>query len=228
MLVFGRDGGGQYTPGSARGSGHPELNLPEDIVEALVAQLTALRAGAGPQMRLIVDLNFNYKPEGFPAPRQEARAVRADVAGDGPLRRPKALGLIRASTATPIGSLETILGRRALKPYLDQHGVDVAIIDPQYNGVVEAVRMAAMADAYEVNVASHNFSGPLSAVISSHFAAVVPNFRIMELDVDEVPWKPKLLTNPYGIENGAFVPPAGPGWGTEIDEAVLRAHPAKM
>jgi galactonate dehydratase len=104
----------------------------------------------------------------------------------------------------------------------------VAIIDPQYNGVPEALRMAAMADAYEVNVASHNFSGPLSAVIAAHFAAVVPNFRIMELDVDEVPWKPKLLTRPYAIENGAFVLPAGPGWGTDVDEEMLRAHPAKV
>ena len=73
--------------------------------------------------------------------------------------------------------------------------------------------MAAMADAYEINVASHNFSGPLSAVISSHFAAVVPNFHIMELDIDEVPWKPKLLTRPYKVENGAFVPPSRPRLG---------------
>ena len=50
----------------------------------------------------------------------------------------------------------------------------------------------------------------------------------MELDVDEVPWKPKLLTRPPVIENGAFVPPPGPGWGTDIDEEMLRAHPAKM
>ena len=178
-------------------------------------------------MRLIVDLNFNYKPEGL---RRLAKKL-------GPfelmwlemdLYEPKALSLIRQSTTTPIGSLETILGRRALKSYLDHHCVDVAIIDPQYNGVPEALRMAAMADAYEVNVASHNFSGPLSAVISAHFAAVVPNFRIMELDVDEVPWKPKLLTHPSTIENGTFVVPTGPGWGTDIDEAVLRAHPAKM
>ena len=28
-LVFDERGGGQYTPGSARGDGHPELNLPE-------------------------------------------------------------------------------------------------------------------------------------------------------------------------------------------------------
>ena len=227
VLVFDAQGGGQYTPGSARGEGHPALNLPEPIVDALIAQLTALREGAGPQVRLIVDLNFNYKPEGF---RRLARKVEPFELMwlEMDLYEPKALGLIRQSTATPIGSLETILGRRALKPYLEEHCVDVAIIDPQYNGVVEALRMAAMADAYEVNVASHNFSGPLSAVISAHFASVVPNFRIMEFDVDEVPWKPKLLTHPPVIENGTFLPPGGPGWGTEIDEEVLRAHPVKM
>ena len=227
VLVFDAQGGAQYTPGSARGEGHPELNLPESIVEALVAQLTALRAGAGPQVRLIVDLNFNYKPEGF---RRLAKKLEPFELMwlEMDLYEPTALSLIRASTTTPIGSLETILGRRALRPYLDQHCVDVAIIDPQYNGVPEALRMAAMADAYEVNVASHNFSGPLSAVISAHFASVVPNFRIMEFDVDEVPWKRKLLTHPPTIENGAFVLPTGPGWGTDIDEAMLRAHPAKM
>ena len=227
VLVFDDRGGGQYTPGSARGDGHPELNLPEHIVEALIAQLTALRRGAGPQVRLIVDLNFNYKPEGF---RRLAKKLEPFELMwlEMDLYEPKALSLIRQSTTTPIGSLETILGRRALKSYLDHHCVDVAIIDPQYNGVPEALRMAAMADAYEVNIASHNFSGPLSAVISAHFASVVPNFRIMEFDVDEVPWKPKLLTNPPTIANGMFVLPAGPGWGTDIDETVLRAHPAKM
>jgi galactonate dehydratase len=51
---------------------------------------------------------------------------------------------------------------------------------------------------------------------------------LMELDVDEVPWKRRLLTRPYAIENGEFVLATGPGWGTEIDEDVLRAHPAKM
>ena len=227
VLVFDARGGRQYTPGSARGEGHPELNLPEEILAALVDHLTALRQGGGPAMRLLVDLNFNYKPEGL---RRLARKLEPFELMwlEMDLYEPKALSLIRQSTTTPIGSLETILGRRALKPYLEAHCVDVAIIDPQYNGVPEALRMAAMADAYEVNVASHNFSGPLSAVISAQFASVVPNFRIMELDVDEVPWKAKLLTNPPKIENGMFTPPPGPGWGTDIDEAVLRAHPAKM
>ena len=87
--------------------------------------------------------------------------------------------------------------------------------------------MAALCDAYEVNVASHYFSGPLSAIICAHFAAVIPNLRISEYDVDEVPWKPKLLTHPPVIENGHFVVPSGPGWGTEVNEDELRAHAPK-
>jgi len=141
---------------------------------------------------------------------------------------PKALSLIRQSTTTPIGSLETILGRRNLKPYLENYSVDVAIIDAQWNGLLEATRMAAMADAYEVNVASHNFNGPLANIMSAHFCAAIPNFRIMEFDADEVPWKAKLLTKPYVIENGEFLLPIGPGWGTAVNEAIIRAHPAKM
>src|SRR5215470_12739278 len=196
LLLFDAKGGRQFAPGmSGSGRGHPELNLDDDILDALVAQLSALREGGGSGLRLLLDLNFNYKPEGL---RRIAKA------------------------------LETILGRRSLKPYLESHSVDVAIIDAQWNGLTESVKMAAMADAYEVNVASHNFNGPLANIMSAHFCAAIPNFRIMEFDVDEVPWKSKLLTNPYVIENGELVLPKGPGWGTTVNEAVIGAHPPKI
>jgi L-alanine-DL-glutamate epimerase-like enolase superfamily enzyme len=116
----------------------------------------------------------------------------------------------------------------ACLPYFEHHAVDVAIIDPQWNGLTESMRMAAMADAYDVNVASHNFNGPLANVMGAHFCAAVPNFRIMEFDADEVPWKAQLITNPYVIEDGEMLLPTGAGWGTEVNEAVVRAHPARM
>jgi L-alanine-DL-glutamate epimerase-like enolase superfamily enzyme len=228
LLLFDGKGGRMFAPGmTGVGRGHPELNLTDDILDALIAQLTALRQGAGPGVRLLVDLNFNYKPEGL---RRIARAVEPFnlLWLEMDMHDAKALSLIRQSTTTPIGSLETILGRRSLRPYLENYSIDVAIIDAQWNGLVESVKMAAMADAYEVNVASHNFNGPLANIMSAHFCAAIPNFRIMEFDADEVPWKTKLLTNPYVIENGDLLLPTGPGWGTVVNEAVIRAHPAKM
>ncbi len=223
VLIFDKDGARLHGPGTGRGPGFPALNIDADVIRAIVVQLEALRDGAGPLMRLAVDLNFHYKPEGL---RQIAKKVEPfDLMWlEMDLYEPRALSLIRQSTKTPIGSLEAVLGGRSFRNYLDHKAVDVAIIDVQWNGMPEALRMASMADAFEVNVAAHNSSGPLSTVISGHFCAVVPNLRMMEIDMDEVPWRPKLLTNPYRLENGEFILPSGPGWGTDIDEDVARAH----
>ena len=228
ILLFDANGARRaYAVGSSRGVSHPDLNFGDEIVVALVDQLTALRDGAGPGVRLIVDLNFDYKTEGF---RRLARKLEPfDLLWlEMDNFDARALSFIRQSTTTPIGSLEAILGRRNLKPFLEQGAVDVAIIDVQYNGILESMRMAAMADAYEINVASHGFAGPLTSVISAHFCAAIANFRIMECDIDEVPWRSQLLTRPYRIENGEMLLPEGPGWGTEVDESILAAHTAKM
>jgi galactonate dehydratase len=119
VLLFDAKGGRQFAPGMlGAGAGHPELNLGDEVLAALIDQLAALREGAGKGVRLLLDLNFNYKPEGL---RRIAKAVEPfDLLWlEMDLFEPKALSVIRQSTTTPIGSLETILGRRNLKPYLE-------------------------------------------------------------------------------------------------------------
>ncbi len=84
-----------------------------------------------------------------------------------------------------------------------------------------------MADVYEVNVAPHNFYGPLASAISAHFCATVPNFRVMEIDIDSVKWRDAFFTSAPVFENGDYVLPTGPGWGVEVDEAGLKKYPPK-
>ena len=84
-----------------------------------------------------------------------------------------------------------------------------------------------MADAYELNVAPHNFYGHLSTMMSAHLAAVVPNLRIMEIDPDMVPWQDDLFTVKPAIKDGMLALPDGPGWGTEVNEKAVKAHPPK-
>lgn len=226
LLRFDGERPAPYGPGMGRGSlrGHPELNVDDRIIEALLAQLGALRDGAGKDVALLVDLNFNYKPEGF---RRLARAVEPFnlmwLEMDMP--DPQALAGIRNATATPIGSLEMQLGRRNIRRFLDAGAVDVAIVDPQWNGVPEALKMAHLADAYDVNVAAHCSAGPLGALMSAHFCAAIPNLRIMEYEADCVPWAAELLTTPNHIERGELVLSDASGWGADIDEKVARAHP---
>jgi L-alanine-DL-glutamate epimerase-like enolase superfamily enzyme len=177
-------------------------------------------------VQVSIDLNCNFKPEGV---RRISKALEhlPMLWLEFDLHDPKSLAAIRQSTATPIASLETVYGRRDLRPFLDQAGVDVAIVDPQWNGVIEAVKMAVLADAYEVNVAIHNYHGHLSTLMGAHFAAAIPNFRIAELVLDEASWVPSFFTHPLAIENGSILVPDRPGWGTDVNEEAVRRHPVK-
>jgi galactonate dehydratase len=56
---------------------------------------------------------------------------------------------------------------------------------------------------------------------------VVPNFKVMEIDIDDVKWKDDIVTKPPVIENGDLLLPAGPGWGADVNEEFVRAHPPK-
>jgi galactonate dehydratase len=55
--------------------------------------------------------------------------------------------------------------------------MDVSIIDVPWNGILEAMKIAAMAEAFEVNCAPHNFYGNMSMLMSAHFCAAIPNFE---------------------------------------------------
>ena len=64
-------------------------------------------------------------------------------------------------------------------------------------------------------------------MMSAHFSAVAPNFRIMEIDPDTVPWHDDLVTVKPKIENGYLLLPTGAGWGMEVNEEVVRAQPPR-
>ena len=64
--------------------------------------------------------------------------------------------------------------------------------------------------------------------MNAHWSAVVPDLRIMETDPDIVPWQDDLVTvKPPQIKDGHLRLPTGHGWGTEVNEDAVRAHPPR-
>ncbi len=225
VLLLG-DNPRAHVPGFARGEGFPSLNADRHVVKAIREQLAAFREGTGPDADILVDLNFNYKTEGFLVMARAMEPydlfwVEIDT------RDPRALHYIRSQTSIPVASCECLFGRRDYRPFFEQQSVDVAIIDTPWNGVAESLKIAAMADTYEVNVAPHNFYGHLATMMNAHFSAVAPNLRIMEIDLDTVPWHGDLVTVKPDIVEGHLRLPTGPGWGTEVNEDAVRAHPPR-
>ena len=81
-----------------------------------------------------------------------------------------------------------------------------------------------MAELNNINVTCHNFNGHLSSFISMHFCSLIPNFRIAEFDVDDVPWKDELFSHKPIINNGNFEFNNRPGWGCDVNENALRKY----
>ncbi|HYZ24600.1 MAG TPA: mandelate racemase/muconate lactonizing enzyme family protein [Rhodopila sp.] len=215
-----------FTPGFGRTPGWPELNWDNRLLYGLTDQLKAIRDAVGPEMGIHLDVNFHFKTEGF---KRIAETVAPFAltwleidTHDAP-----ALAEIKRSAPCPIASCETLHGRREFKPFFDHYATDVAIVDVIWNGLLESAKIAAMADVYEVNVAPHNFYGHLCSVISATFSAIVPNFRVMEIDIDSAPWRDEFYTAVPVIENGEFILPSGPGWGMDVNEKAVRARPPK-
>jgi L-alanine-DL-glutamate epimerase-like enolase superfamily enzyme len=49
----------------------------------------------------------------------------------------------------------------------------------------------------------------------------------MEIDIDSVAWRDELFINAPVVENGELIVPDRPGWGVDVNEAAVRAHPPK-
>jgi L-alanine-DL-glutamate epimerase-like enolase superfamily enzyme len=215
-----------YVPGFGRSVGWPELNWDNRLTRGVTEQLMAIREAVGPDMGIHLDINFNFKTEGF---KRIAEAVApANLTWlEIDTHDAQALAEIKRGAHCPIASCETLHGRREFKPFFDHYATDVAIIDVIWNGLNESLKIAAMADVYEVNCAPHNFYGHLCSAISATFSAVAPNFRVMEIDIDSAPWRDEFYETVPVIENGEFVLPKGPGWGIDVNEKAVLARPPK-
>jgi L-alanine-DL-glutamate epimerase-like enolase superfamily enzyme len=204
----------------------PEINVDRKVLRDLRMHLEAIREGAGPDIDILLDLNFNAKTEGY------LKILRAIADLDMfwieiDSFNPEALGYIRRQSPHPISSCETLLGLREFLPYFREQAMDVAIIDTPWNGVWQSMKIAASAEAHEVNVAPHNFYGHLCTLMNAHFSSAVPNLRIMETDIDRLAWDDEVFTHAPQFEDGYLIMPDRPGWGTEPREEAVRARPPK-
>ncbi len=93
-------------------------------------------------------------------------------------------------------------------------------------GFMETKKIAALAEAHYVSVAPHNCRGPLGTVIAMHLCANIPNFHILETFEDyDVPWRCDLTPGTPRVREGFYELPVRPGWGVDVDEKLIAAHP---
>ena len=142
-------------------------------------------------------------PEPVEALADVARAIRIPVAtGERLATKYEFARLLRAGAAS---ILQMNLGR--------------------VGGLLEAKKIAGMAEAFGAQIAPHLYCGPVVAAANIQLAACSPNFLILESIGRMDGFMADLLATPMSWERGDILVPQGPGLGVELNETVARAHP---
>ena len=139
-----------------------------------------------------------------------------------------AMGKVTASTSIPICTGEWVHRRDGFRRLIQEQACDMLHVDVSATGgILEAKKIADLADLYYMPFAVHNIVSPLGMVAAAHVSAAVRNFHSMELPyhADQVSWRWELVQSKETlIQDGQFVVPDGPGFGVELNETIFRAH----
>ena len=90
-------------------------------------------------------------------------------------------------------------------------------------GIWEMKKTAAIAEAFNAQMAPHLYAGPVEWAANIHLAASIPNLLLLE--TIETDFHRDLIGGAISVDGGFVTPPDAPGLGIEIDEALARAHP---
>ena len=222
-ILLPGDPGSVYGPGFGQGAGTTDQTVSRQLLRHIETLIGTFRDAVGPDVDLNLDLNFNFKPEACMRIAQVLEQfdllwLEIDMYD------PEAILRIKQSTSTKICTGENLYYMRDFIPYFERHAADVFMIDVPWNGFSQSKKIGDLAEVYQLNIAPHNYYSHLSSFISASLCAVLPNVRIMEIDIDDVPWKDDLVTSVPEIIEGHMQVPTGPGWGADLNEAALKEH----
>ncbi len=223
-VIFPGDTASVHFGGFGGGPGTTDGNVSSQVLRHIETLIGTFREAVGPDIGINLDLNFNFKPE---ACMRIAKVLEQfDMLWlEIDMYDHEAIRQIKDSTTTKICTGENLYYMREYLPYFECRAADVFMIDVPWNGFAPSKKIGDLANVFQLNVAPHNYYSHLATHMSASLCAVLPNVRIMEIDIDDVPWKDDLTTHVPDITDGYMKIPTRPGWGTDLNEEVAKAHP---
>ncbi len=135
---------------------------------------------------------------------------------------------IRQICSTPLAAGENGTTLHDLKPFFEKRAIDVAQPDSIWcGGISECMKMVAAAEAHDMRVAPHCFSGAVGMAANYHVAFASRAIFIVEYPTASNPVMRNLLEQTFRFEDGYLYPPDTPGLGIEIPAELIEKYPLK-
>jgi L-alanine-DL-glutamate epimerase-like enolase superfamily enzyme len=210
--------------GWGSGQQSPLSNRELDLIVNLVG---AVREAVGPYVDLALDCHWSYNTRDAITLARELAPVRPLWLEDPtPPDNVEALKRVTDNSPVPICSGENHYTRHGLRTMITTQAVDIIQPDiPKAGGLLEAKKIADLADIYYIPMAAHNVSSPIATMAACHACATMRNFITLEFHAQDVAWWNDLVVGSEPLIQGGYIQlPDKPGLGIELNEEVARAH----
>ena len=138
-----------------------------------------------------------------------------------PLENVEEMARVATHTSIPIATGERLVTKYEFSNLLEKQAAQIIQLDVgQCGGIMEAKKIASIAEAHYAVIAPHMACGPVAAAAAIQVDTCSPNFLIQE--ANQGPLHKTIFKEPLVFENGFITPPTGPGLGIEFDEDVIK------
>ena len=194
-----------------------------------VERVKAARAGLAPDIDIMCDAHGTFSVA-------EAKRFCREVAdcNIGWLEEPvvaddkRGMAEVRASSDVPISTGESEFTRFAFRDLAELRACDIFQPDLSIcGGVTEAMRIEAIASAFQLRFAPHLWGGALTFASGLHVLSVASTGFIVEYSLGANPMLHELVVEDFTVEDGHLEIPDRPGLGVTVDEEFVEKYRVK-
>ena len=194
-----------------------KMRIGKPRMEEDIERVRAVRQAIGPDINLMVDANQRFTVEH--AIRLGRKLEELNIAWfEEPVPAYDLEGSARVAAAldVPIASGENVYTRYGFRRMLEMKAADILMPDLiRVGGITELLKMAHMAEAYDVPVTPHLFPEE-----SMHLVGAIPNSTYVE----NMDWFSPLYKERIELKSGLIVLPQRPGFGFTFDPDVIERY----
>lgn len=186
----------------------------EPTPAASAERIRVLREAVGPDIDLMCDINQLWSANqaievGKRVEEYHLFWLEDVVAADDY----QGLAKVADNLSTPIAAGEYVYGITPHRQLIEHRSVDIVMVDlVRVGGVTQFLKVAGMAEAFNMPVVSH-----LVPEFQVHLISAIPN----GLTVEYFPWTNRLYEEMPEMKDGMIVVPERPGFGIAFNQAVL-------
>ena len=199
----------------------PQMNEAEQIV-------AAVRTAVGDEVELMIEVHGRLSA-GCAIAMGRRLAPYRPAWYEEPVA-PLALELlaeVKQALPFPIAAGERLYTLEEFQRLIALRACDIVQPDLAHcGGISIGKKIAALAQAHDLQVAPHCSIGPVALCAALHFGWSTPNVMVQENFAEyDVAWRNELVHGWNPVRPGAFALPDRPGLGVELDDAACARHP---